>query len=104
MYIKLMYTIYRNIADTWQCTSTATYFTATLSLVVLITIVVVFTTAIVIILWRSKAKIKELQLSNGETSQAHVESMYEDPLPPASVINTRDNVAYGHTKALTAAM
>ena len=98
-----MYTIYRNIADT--STNAVTYLIATISLVVvLVTSVVAFTTAIVVILWRSKAKIKELQLSNGETSQAHVESMYEDPLPPASAINTRDNVAYGHTKAVTAAM
>ena len=33
-----------------------------------------------------------------------MESMYEDvtgPLPPVGVINTQDNVAYGHTKAPT---
>ena len=94
------------LQDGYIITGTCTnYLIANISLVVaLITSVVVFTAAIVIILRRSKAKIKELQLSNGETSHAHVESMYEDPLPSASAINTRDNVAYGHTKAVTAVM
>ena len=89
----------RNNAGT--CTNTV-YVIATSSLaVVLITSIVVFATTTVIILQRSKAKIKKLQLSN---SSSHMESVYEDPSQSVSAIDTQDNVAYGHTKTLTAAM
>jgi hypothetical protein len=68
--------------------------------------VVVFITVIVFILRRNKAKAEaglELQSNTARSSSTHniMESMYEDvtgPLPSVSVINTQDNVAYGHTK------
>ena len=92
----------RNNAD--MNTNTA-YLAAISSLVVaLITSVVVFTTAIVIILQRSKAKIKELQPLHREASSTQMESMYEDPLPSVSAISTKENVAYGHAKKSTTAM
>ena len=90
-----------------MCTNTA-YVVATSSLAVaLITSVVVFVTTIVIILRRSNAKIKaalDLQQTSRAGRSTHMESMYEDvtgPLPPVGVINTQDNVAYGHTKTPT---
>ena len=80
------------------------------SLVICIT---VSTTVIVIVLNMNKAKIKadlnDLLLKNRETT-AHGsggESMYDDvtdPAPrarPVSAINTRKNVAYGHTLILS---
>ena len=65
---------------------------------------VVFVTVIVIISTRNKAKIKALkpQLTNrAERSSTQAEAMYDNvtgPIPSVSVINTQDNVAYGHTK------
>ena len=83
-----------------------TAYLATISslVVAMITSVVIFTTAIVIILQRSKAKIKELQPPHREESSTHMEAMYEDPLPSVSAISTKENVAYGHAKTSTAAM
>ena len=97
----------RRNTDTRTCTNTA-YIAATSFLAVaLVTSVVVFVTIIVIILKRSKAKIKAVldlqQISRAERS-THMETMYEDvtgPVPSVSAINTQDNVAYGHTKAPT---
>jgi hypothetical protein len=67
--------------------------------------VVVFITVIVFILRRNKAKAEaglELQSNTARSSSTHnMELMYEDvtgALPSVSVINTQDNVAYGHTK------
>ena len=65
--------------------------------------VVASVTVIAVILVRSRAKIKalELQLTNSSTD---MEPMYEEatgPLPSASAISTQDNVAYGHTQILT---
>ena len=55
---------------------------------------------IIIILTRYKARIKVLELQLTDvTGSTHMEPMYEDvtsPLPSVSVINTQDNVAYGH--------
>ena len=67
--------------------------------------VVVFITVIAIILRRNKAKSKaglepELR-ETARSSSTHMESMYEDPLPSLTAINTQDNVAYGHTKTNT---
>ena len=67
---------------------------------------VVSLTAIAIILRRSKAKINAaLESHRAEgTSLVRNEPMYEDvtgPLPSVSVINTQNNVAYGHTKTTT---
>ena len=89
-----------------MCTNTAYLATISSLVVALITSVVVFTTAIGIILQRSKAKIKELQPPNREASSTHIEAeaMYEDPLPSVSAISTKENVAYGHAKKSTAAM
>ena len=108
----------RNNTD--MCTNTAYYnnlptisspvvplITSVVVLVVaLITSVVVLTIIIVIILQRSKAKIKELQSPNRAGSSAHMEAeaMYEDPLPLVSAISIKENVAYGHAKTSTAAM
>jgi peroxiredoxin family protein len=93
----------RNNAD-----NTAYLATISSLVVALITSVVAFTTAIVIILQRSKAKIKELQLvpSNRATSSTQMESMaiYEDTSLSVSAINTKENVAYGHTKTSTSAI
>lgn len=55
---------------------------------------------IVIILTKSKAKIKKIQATN-RAGSIHMEPIYEDitgPLPLVSAINTQNNVAYGHTK------
>ena len=75
----------------------------------LIVSVAVSITVIVIILQRSKARIKalELQLTNTTGRSIHMEPMYEDvtgPVTSVSVINTQDNVAYGHTITSTTAM
>ena len=88
----------RNNADM----STNTAYLATISslVVALITSVVVFTIAIIIILQRSKV-IKELQSPNRAVSSTQMESMYEDPIPSVSAINTRDNIAYGHIETTT---
>ena len=77
-----------------MCTNTAYLATISSLVVALITSVVVLTTAIVIILQRNKAKIKELQPPHRAASSSHLESMYEDPLPSVSAINTKENVAY----------
>ena len=79
-----------------MCTNTAYLATISSLVVVLITSVVIFTTAIVIIVQQSKAKIKEQQPSNRAESSTQMESMYEEPIPSVSAINTRDNIAYGH--------
>jgi hypothetical protein len=84
----------RNNAD--MCTNTAYLATISSLVVVLITSIVAFTTAITIILQRSKANIKELQSSNRASSSTHMESMYEDPSPSVRAISTKENVAYGH--------
>jgi hypothetical protein len=90
----------RNNAD--RCTNTAYLATISSLVVALITSVEAFSTAIVIILQRRKAKIKELQLvpSNRATSSTRMEpmAMYEDTSPSVRAINTKENVAYGHTK------
>ena len=66
---------------------------------------VVFIIVIAIILRRNKAKAKaglEPKLrETARSSSTHMESMYEDPLPSLTAINTQDNVAYGHTKTNT---
>ena len=61
----------------------------------------VFTTVMIINMRRSKAKIEAVL--NGTGGDKHNEPMYEDvtitdPIPSGSIINTQDNVAYGHTK------
>jgi hypothetical protein len=93
----------RNNADRY--TNTAYPATTSSLVVVLITSVVIFSTAIAVILQRSKAKIKELQLvsSNRATSSTQMESMamYEDTSPSVRAINTKENVSYGHTKQAT---
>ena len=86
------------------CTNTAYLATISSLVVALITSVVVLVTAIIIILQRSKAKIKELQTPHREASSAHMEAMYEDPLPSVTAISTKENVAYGHAKTSTAVM
>ena len=62
--------------------------------------IVIFIIVTSIILIRSKAKIEAaLQQSASPGETIHLEPMYEDitgPLPSESVINTQDNVAYGH--------
>ena len=67
--------------------------------------IVVSATVIIVILRRSKARIKELELQlTNSSAGTHNEPMYEDvssALPSVSVINTQDNVAYGHTKTFT---
>ena len=90
--------------NTDTCTNTA-YVVATRFLAVaLVTSVVVFVTIIVIILKRSKEKIKaalDLQQTSRAERSTHMETMYEDvtgPVPSVGAINTQDNVAYGHTK------
>ena len=66
----------------------------------LIVSTVVFITVIVIILTRSKAKIKAAhEQSNRAKGTIHDEPMYEDvtgPSPSVNVIDTQANVAYGH--------
>ena len=70
----------------------------------------VFIIVIVIILGRSKAKIKAAsQLSNRaeETMHVHDEPVYEDitgQLPSVSVINTQDNAAYGLSRTIPATL
>ena len=60
---------------------------------------------IIIILSRCKARITALELQMIDpTGSTHIEPMYEDvtgALPSVSVINTQDNVAYGHMQTLT---
>ena len=84
---------------------TATTYTASIGFLAtaLIVGVVIFVTVIAILSTRNKAKIKalKLQLTNREESSTQVEATYEDvtgPLPSVSIINTQDNVAYGHTQ------
>jgi hypothetical protein len=93
----------RNNADSY--TNTAYLATISSLVVALITSVVAFTTVIVFILQKGKAKIKELQLvpSNRATSSTQMESMamYEDTSPSVRAINTKENVAYGQTKTAT---
>ena len=78
----------------------------TVTVLALTSIALVSITAIAIILRRSKAKMNaaiESHRAEG-TSRVRDEPMYEDvtgPLPSVSVINTQDNVAYGHTKKTT---
>ena len=53
---------------------------------------------------RCKARIKELelQLTSGPTGSTNMEPMCEDvSIPSVTVINTQDNVAYGHAQTLT---
>ena len=55
---------------------------------------------------RSKAKTRAVSVqSNRAKKSTHNEPAYENvklsPLPSASVINTQDNVAYGHTRTST---
>ena len=58
--------------------------------------------AVIIILTWSKAKIKAaLEQSKRAEGITHKDPMYDDitgPLPSVSVVDTQDNVAYGHTK------
>ena len=71
---------------------------------VLIVSIVVFIMVIIIILTRNKAKFKvvlDLQATNTTKRSTQMESMYEEPLPSASAICTRDNIAYGHMKTTT---
>ena len=73
----------------------------------LIVSTVVFITVIVIILIRSKAKIKAAREQSNRpegTTHAHNEPMYEDVtglLPSVNVIDTQANVAYGHAQTIT---
>ena len=80
-------------------TATAYMITTVFLATALIASTAVFITVIAFMLRRSKAQTKAaLELSNRST---HDEPVYEDvtsPLPSVSVINTQDNVAYGHTK------
>jgi hypothetical protein len=68
--------------------------------------VVVFIIVTSVILIRSKAKIKTaLQQSASPGETTGVEPVYEyitGSLPSESDMNTKDNVAYGHTQATTA--
>ena len=88
-------------------TNTAAPYIITIGFLIatLLVCVVVSITAIAIIL-RSKAKINAALESHRAEGTAGVrdEPMYEDvtgPLPLVSVINTQDNVAYGHTRTTT---
>ena len=59
---------------------------------------------IVIILIRSRAKIKtalDRQATHTGVRSTQMESVYEDPIPSVSRINTQDNIAYGHTQKTT---
>ena len=71
----------------------------------LIVCVVVFIAVLLIILRRSKAKINAaLELSNRAEGTTHDDPMYEDVTgssPSDGIINTQDNVAYGHTQIPT---
>ena len=71
----------------------------------LIVSTVVFITVIVIILIRSKAKIKAArEQSNRTEGTTPDEPMYEDVTEPLSIIraiNTHANVAYGHAQTIT---
>ena len=56
--------------------------------------------AVIVILIRSKAKIKaalDQQATDTGVRSTQMESVYEDRLPSVSRINTQDNIAYGHT-------
>ena len=76
----------------------------------LVVCVTVSMTVIVIVLNMNKTKIKavwnDLRLKNGATTAHGGESMYDDvtdpsPRAPVSAINTKKNVAYGHTLILS---
>ena len=59
---------------------------------------------IVIIFVRSKAKIKaaiDRQATDTAVRSTQMEPVYEDPIPSVSGINTKDNIAYGHTQKTT---
>ena len=92
--------------NTGTCISNIVYTISISSLATALMVsVVVFITVIAIILRRNKAKAKaglepELR-ETARSSSTHMESMYEDPLPSLTAINTQDNVAYGHTKTNT---
>ena len=60
--------------------------------------------AVIVILIRSKAKIKaalDRQATDTAVRSTQMESVYEDPIPSVSGINTKDNIAYGHTQETT---
>ena len=78
----------------------------------LVVCIAVSTTVIVIVLNMNKAKVKavlnNLWLKNRATTAHGGESMYDDvsdssSRAPVSAINTRENVAYGHTLILSTA-
>ena len=84
----------------FSCLATALFMGGVASLVV-----------IAIFLKRSKAKIRAASAQSNraeETTHKYNEPAYENvtlsPLPSVSVINTHDNVAYGHTTSTRGAM
>ena len=96
-----------NTRENWGDSGTVTAYIASIGFLATALIVgtVVFITVIVIISTRNKAKIKalKLQLTNRAESSTQAEAMYDNvtgPLTSVSVINTQENVAYGHTKTL----
>ena len=72
----------------------------------LIVCVAIFTTVVVVISKKSKAKIKAaLESSNKAEEPTQMESVYyEEITGPVRAIDTQDNIAYSITKTSTAAM
>ena len=97
-----------NITDT--CTEVVhglTVYTASISSLAtaLIVSTVISTTAIAIILKRSKAKIKAATESSSRAEgTTQMESVYEEVTGPVSTIDIHDNIAYSFTKTSTATM
>ena len=86
---------YPNTAYIASISSLATFLVVSISALLIV---------IVIILTRSRIKIKaalDSQGTNKAESSTQMESMYEEPTPSVSIIKTRDNIAYGHTKTTT---
>ena len=83
------------------------YIASISSLATALIISIVVLVIVIVVILRNKAKIKaalELQPSNTAGRSIQMESMYEDvtgPSPSISVINTQDNIVYGHTKTST---
>ena len=86
---------YPNTAYIASISSLATFSVVSISALLIV---------MVIILMRSRLNIKaalDSQATTRAESSTQMESMYEEPTPSVSAINTRDNIAYGHTKTTT---